>query len=336
MKKKLLAVALDAATCELMGFNDGHQVQFADGIPTVDDGLAFYVSQLSSVESKIYETKYKAITYQELIPVDTSDPEWADSFTYFYYDAVTVGKFIGANARDLPRSDISMGEQTEKLFYGGNSYGYSLDELRKSQAMGMPLDTTKGRASYRGFQEHAQRVAYKGDASRGLTGLFNHANVQKETGTVDFKAAGTSGAAMVADCNSLLVKVWQNSAETHVPGVLVLPSDVWAIMSNKRMDSGTDTTALQFLKKNNLYTDLTGQELQVKPNYEAKTAGDTGKPRMMAYELNDENLGMKMPMPWRSLAPQPKGLAIDVPAEYKFGGVFFRYPGAAAYKDLPN
>lgn len=336
MRKKLLAVALDNATCELLNVNDGHQVSFNDGLPTVDDGLAFFISQLSSVESKVYETKYKAITYAEFIPVDTSDPDHIDSFTYFYYNAVTAGKFIGANARDLPRSDINMGEQTEKVFYGGNSYGYSLDELRKAQALGVALDSTKAKESNRGFQEHAQRVAFGGDSDRKIYGLFNQPNVQKETGTVDFKAPATTGSAMVTDCNNLLIKVWQNSAESHVPGMLVLPSDVWAIMSNERMADGTDTTALQYLKKNNLFTDLTGQELVVKPNFEAKTAGDGGKPRMMAYELNAENLGMKMPIPWRSLAPQPNGLAVDVPAEYKFGGVFFRYPGAAAYKDLPN
>lgn len=335
MKRKLLTVSIDAATTEILNLPTGHQLSFTDGIPTVDDGIAFFISQLSSIDTRLYETKYTAITYQDFIPVDMSDGDEAESFTYFYYNAVTSGKFIGANARDLPRSDINVGEQTEKLFYGGNAYGYSLDELRKAQARNISLDTTKAQASFRGFQEHAQRVAYSGDASRKLTGLFNNPNIQKETGTVDWTDANTTGAEMVYDCNGLLVKVWQNSAETHVPNTFIIPSDKWAKMSNTRMADGTDTTALQYFMKNNLFTDITGQPLNVKPNFQAKTAGDGGKPRMMAYELNEENLGMKMPFAWRSIAPQPEGLTINVPAEYKFGGVFFRYPGAAAYKDLP-
>ena len=68
-------------------------------IATADDGLAFFVSQLSNTEAKIYETKYRNIVYQDFIPIDTSDPEWVDEVTYISYDAVTVGKFIGANAR---------------------------------------------------------------------------------------------------------------------------------------------------------------------------------------------------------------------------------------------
>lgn len=331
MKLNKISVALDSAIPQ-MGLDAGYTVSFDAGLPTIDDGLAFFVSQLSSVESKIYETKYRNIVYQEFIPIDTSDPDWVDEVTYFSYDAVGSSKFIGANADDLPMSDITAAKTTIPVFYGGNAYGYSLDELRKSQALNMSVDTLKGRMSFRAFQEHAQRVAFQGDADRGVTGLFNNANVQTDNSTVDWSTA--TGQEIVADMNSLLIKVWQNSAETHVPDTLLLPSDQWAIISNKRMDSGTDTTVLQFFKMNNLYKDMTGGELDIRPNFELKTAGAASAPRMMAYEKNDDNLGMKMPMAWRTLAPQANNLKIKIPAEYKFGGVFFRYPGSAAYRDF--
>lgn len=328
MKRKLITAAVDAAIQDMTGLSS---VSFMDGIPTVDDGLAFFISQLSSVEAKIYEAKYRSIVYKEFVPIDTSQPDWVDTVTYISYDAVTVGKFIGANAKDLPQSDINASKSTIPVFYGGNSYGYSLDELRKSQQLRIPLDTTKGRTSLRGFEEHAQRVAFSGDADRGITGLFNNANVQLANSLFDF-SAGT-GQAAVSYMNAVLLAIWQNSAETHMGNVFVLDSDNWAIISEKRMDSGTDTTVLEYFKKNNLYTARTNQPLTIKSNFELKTAGAGGVPRMMAYELNDENLVMHMPMPWRSLAPQPIGLRIEIPAEYKFGGVEFRYPGSAAYHD---
>jgi len=301
-------------------------------ISTADDGLAFFVSQLSTVEARIYETKYANIVYQDLIPIDTSDPEYIDNVTYFSFNAVTVGKFVGANARDLPQSDLDAAKSVIPVFYGGNSYGYSLDELRKSQALRMPVDVLKGKASFRGFQEHAQRVAFNGDSDRGITGLFNNANVQTDNSVVDWTTA--TGQEIVADMNGLLVKVWENSAHVHVPDMLILPSNRWAIISNTRMDSGTDTTILQFFMQNNLFTDLTGAKLNIRPNLQVKTAGVSSVNRMMAYELNDENLVMKMPLMWRALPPQPDGLRIEIPAEYKFGGVEFRYPGSAAYRDF--
>lgn len=311
--------------------DDGQTVSYDANLPTVDDGLSFFLSQLSQTEAKIYEAKYRNIVYQDFIPIDTSQPEWIDEVSYISYDAVTVGKFIGANAKDLPESDVNASKSSIPVFYGGNSYGYSLDELRKSQAMRIPLDTTKGRMSLRGFQEHAQRVGFFGDADRSITGLFNNANVALSNSLLNFTTA--TGQEIVSYMNALLIAVWQDSAETHLANMFVLDSDNWAILSEKRMDSGTDTTVLEYFKKNNLYTAKTNQPLTIMSNFELKTAGNGGVPRMMAYEMNDDNLVMHMPMPWRSLAPQPVGLRVNVNAEYKFGGVEFRYPGSAAYHD---
>jgi hypothetical protein len=321
MDKNMVTVTLDS----------GQVITFDARMMTVDDGLAFYISQLAALESKVYEVKYRGIVYQEFVPVDTSMPEYLDQIDYISYDAVTSGKFIGANARDVPQSDINANKSVIPVFYGGNSYGYSLDELRKSQQMRIPLDTTKGRASRRGFEEHAQRVAFQGDADRGVYGLFNNPNVQLSNSLLDFSVA--TGQQIVSYMNALLISVWQNSAETHLANVFVLDSANWAIISEKRMDSGTDTTVLEFFKKNNLYTAKTDQPLTVRQNFELKTAGTGGVPRMMAYELNPDNLVMHMPMPWRTIAPQAKGLRIETFAEYKFGGVEFRYPGSAAYHD---
>ena len=310
--------------------DSGVKVQFRDGIPTCDDGLAFYISQLSSVESRIYEAKYSNITYQDLIPVDMSDPEWVDTVSYVSYDAVTMGKFIGANGKDLPQVDIDASITHIPVGYGGLSYGYSLDELRRSQAMNVPLDVNKGKMANRGFQEHAQRTAYMGDAARGMGGLFNNANVSTDNSTLTWSTA--TGAELFADCNAPLITVNLNSQEVHIPNVLVIPSDRHAIISGQRMDSGTDTTVLEYLKKNNFYTATTGQELRIVPRLQLQDIVANG--RIMAYELNDENLTMKMPMAFRSLAPQPEGLRIDIPCEYKFGGVEFRYPGSAHYRDM--
>lgn len=304
-------------------------------IATADDGLAFYISQLASVEARIYEVKYRNIVFMDFIPVDQSDPEWVDTVDYISYDAVTMGKFIAANGRDLPESDITASKSTIPVGYGGNSYRYSLDELRKSQQTRIPVDVTKARMSFRGFQEHAQRVAFFGDSDRGMTGLFNNPNIPQDNSTLDYNTA--TGAEIVADMNGLLIEIWQGSAEVHLPSVLLLPSDRYAVVSNRRMDTGTDTTVLQFFRENNLYTDMTSSPLTIRPNFELKTANVAGTGgRMMAYELNEENLTMKMPLPWRPVAPQPDGLTVKVPAEYKFGGVEFRYPGAARYRDFSS
>lgn len=301
-------------------------------INSADSGLAFYISQLTNLEAKIYETKYRNIIYPELVPVDTSDPEWIDSVSYISYDAVTMGKFIAANGKDLPQSDIDANITTVPVGYAGNSYGYTVEELRKSQQMRIPLDAAKASAAFRGAQEHAQKVAFFGDSSRNMTGLLNNANLALDNSTVDWDVA--VGQDIIDDMNGLLIKVWNNSANVHIPDTLLIPSARYAQISSQRMDTGTDTTVLEFFKANNLFTSTTGQQITVKPLLELETAGATAGQRMVAYEKLPDNLFMKQPIPWRALAPQPQGLRIEVPCEYKLSGVSWRYPGSAAYRDF--
>lgn len=327
---------LDADLAERLGMDAGHTMQFADGLKTMDDGMGFYISQLANLEAKIYEAKYTNINFQEMVPVNTSVPEYVDSWDYISYDAVTLGKFIGSSADDLPSVQASANKTSVPIGYAGNSFDYSLDELRKTQQMRMPIDTIKGRAAFRGSQEHSQRVAYFGDAARNMTGLFNNPNLAVDNSTVNWATA--TGQEIVADMNSLLIEVWINSANTHVANTLALDSARYAQISSQRMDSGTDTTILEFFKKNNLYTTMTGAELRIFPRLQLSASVLTangvsgGKDMMMAYELNDDNLGMVNPIPWRPLAPQMKNLTVIVPCEYKISGVEFRYPFSAAYR----
>lgn len=337
MQRNKITVALDTAYPHL-GLDSGSQITFNDGLPTIDDGLAFYISQLASLESKIYEAKYTAINFAEMVPVVTDLPEWADSWDYISYDAVTLGKFIGSSADDLPNVALSANKSSVPIGYAGNMFDYSLDELRKSQQLRIPLDVAKARAAFRGAQEHMQRVAYFGDAARNMTGLFNNPNVATDSSTVDWTTA--TGAEIVEDMNSLLVEVWINSANTHLPNALAIDSNRYAQISSQRMDSGTDTTILQFFMRNNLYTTTTGQPLRVFPRLQltatvlaANGVSNSNKDRMVAYELNDDNLAMANPIPWRALAPQMRGLNIEVPAEYKCSGVSLRYPFSMAYRD---
>lgn len=311
----------------------GHSYTYDMDMPiqTADDGLAFFTSQLSVLESRVYETKYQKIRFQEFIPVDTSDPEWVDTITYISYDAVTMGKFIAANGKELPESDINASKSTIPVFYGGVAARWSLDELRKSQQLRMPIDTTKATVNYRGYQEHQQKVAYFGDSDRGITGLFNGANVATETTAVDFASA--SGTEIVDALNDALDSVYADSAETHIPNMQLVPQSIWKYLI-KPMNEYTDKTILEYYLENNLSRSL-GVNLTVQPVYQLNGIGTNSTGRIMSYEMNDENLVMKSPMPYRTIAPQPEGLTVKVPAEYKFGGVEFRFPGSAVYTDLP-
>ena len=208
-------------------------VSFDQALQTMDDGIAFYISQLAHLESTLYKTPYAEINYAELIPFMSDVPEWADSWDYVSYDGVTMGKFIGASAKDLPRVTVSANKTSVPIGYAGIGYDYSLDEMRKSAQMRMPIDTTKAELAFRGAQEHQQEIAYFGDAERKMTGLFNNPNLALDSFTVDL-FTGT-GAAIVAEVNNLLTTVWTNSQSIHLPNTFVITPDLYASWTSRRM-----------------------------------------------------------------------------------------------------
>ncbi len=319
-----------------LGLSAGQTVVFDDAIRTTDDGLGFYISQLAQVEPRIYETKYPNINFQELVPVNSAVPEWVDTVDYISYDAVTMGKFIGANADDLPNVALKAKKDSVPVGYAGNSFEYSLDELRKSQHLNMPIDTTMASAARRGAEEHMQRVAYFGDADRNMFGLFNHPNVTSDaTSALDWNGASVTGKQILDEINGWIGDVWNQGKGVHVPNTMVLAANRWTYLATTMAtEYAPDKTLLEILQSQNLYTRMTGQQMKIVPRFQLEGAGASGKDRVLIYENNAENLVMYIPMFWRPTAPQPRNLKIKVPAEYKVSGTEFRYPMSAAYFDL--
>lgn len=332
-------VTLDKAT-STGGYPAGHTVSFDARLPTIDDGMAFFISQLTALESRWYETKYPSVDFSELVSINTETPEWADSVAWRMYDGVTMGKFIGASADDLPRIAA-----TAKLFdapigYAGNEFEYSLDELRKSAFLGLPLDSSLARLARRGAEEHTQRVVYFGDADRGMTGLFNNPNVPTANSTLNWFDPATTALQILADVNVLLTTVYNNTKGVSVADTLVISANRWTLLTTMIASTlNPQYTAFDLIRDKNVYTARTGRPLKIVPRFQLTqeelqtnipgyTAGDI----LMAYENTPENLETHIPMFWRPVAPQPRGLKIVVPAEYKASGVQWRYPMSAAYR----
>lgn len=312
-------------------------------VPTVvadaDGGVAFYISQLAGLETTIYETPYGDITYlEDVIPV-AGIPEFATHWNYRSYDGVTLGKFIGANARDLPRVAQSAQMHQVEIGYAGVECHYTLDELRTTAATGMPIDAMQAELAYRGSEEHSQRVAYFGDAKRKMQGLFNSVNVTKTVAAFDIATA--TGQELFSVLNTPIFMVMKLSKKFHNPNTMLLPPSVWEAANNKLMTGFTDRTVMEHFIINNSYTLMTKKPLEIKIRFQleatelaAAGVSNGNKDRFMVYDKNARNLGLAKPIPFRMLAPQLGGLGITVPCEYKMSGTEFRYPLSAMYVDL--
>ena len=126
--------------------------------------LAAFNAQLTAFEIAVFEEEYDDIQYSQLIPVDTSAPEWVKGVTYASVAGVGQAKWINGGAQDIPSADITTGEVTTEIELGAIGYSYTLEEVSQSQLHNFPLDSSRASAAHRAAEEFIDKVALEGDA----------------------------------------------------------------------------------------------------------------------------------------------------------------------------
>ena len=291
----------------------------------------FFARQLEYIRSQTYDIKRVALSALTLMPVSTAIPEGASTHTYRQYDTVGMAKVIANYANDLPRADVTGKEFTNPIRSIGNSYGYSVQDIRAALFSGTNLNGKKAMAATRAHQEKINQLAFGGDVDNGLPGLLGNANVPEVTlaadGTGSSKAFSTKTAdKIVRDISALINKVVSQSKGIHRVNQVWLPIEQYALISTTQNSTASDTTILEFLQKNN-------PGVEFKQVVEMDAAGAAGADRMYAMENSIENWQLEIPMMIRQYAPQQKGLEFEVPVESRFAGVIIEYPLAFAFAD---
>ena len=302
---------------------------------TVDEatGLAFLLGQLSYIESKLYETKYKNITYPQVVPVSNEAGEAATSITYFFLDGRTVAKFVGTNSLDVPISEIGTNKVTIAVELAATGYQYSDEELRQAIFLGRPLPQLKANMARRGYEELAQRVCMVGDTTYNLPGFINNTNVTASS--TDDPGDGTefvnkTPQQILFSINDFMGDIFVDTLQIERPDTLALPTAQWNHIAGTPRSDNSDMTILKWLVANSPYLN---SEADVIPLTELTGAGAASTDRMMAYTKSMDKVVFHIPMPLKFTEPQRKGRGFEVPGEAKLSGVEFRYPGSARYAD---
>lgn len=296
---------------------------------TMDSGLAFLESNRAHVETKVYEKKYNKITYMDLIPVTMEAGEWAEAILYYSMDAHGAAKWIGDKSFDVPMAEIATSKTSIPVRTGGIGYGYSLEELGAAQMVNRPLTEMKASAARRGSEELIQKTAMSGDTELGFSGFINNANVPSGSATTGTWSTATADQ-ILADINELFSAINEDSNDNESADTLVLPIAQWNLIMTKPRATGTDTTIAQFIVQNSPWINSLDD---IKKIAELEGAGALGVDRMMAYTKDPDKVILHIPMPYRFIETQAKGLGFEVPGMFRLGGVEFRYPLSAAYSD---
>ena len=127
----------------------------------------FFNRELAYIKSKSYDAKYAELKGLTLIPISTEAGAGVNEIVYHQYRGVGFAKVIADYAKDFPRVDIYGIEKSVKVKGIGDSYGYSIKEIRASQRTGKGLDQRRAITARRAHDEMMNRMALKSNAVDG-------------------------------------------------------------------------------------------------------------------------------------------------------------------------
>ena len=302
--------------------------------------MSFLIRQAALIEPTVYAMRYQEIQYSQLIPVDTSAPEWIQSVTYFSMDAVGKADWFSGLAHDVPKVELTREKFETGVSMAAIGYGYTLEEIGTAQLLGMNLTADKATAARRVAEEKIDSVAFVGDAAKGFTGLVNASGPTASTAPADGTGSATTFASktpdqILRDVNGVLTGIFTGTYGAEIADTLLLPYSVLLDLSTRRIDAVNQTTILEWLQRNNIYTLTTGQPLTIRGVFGyLDTAGASSTKRMVAYRRSPEVLKMHIPMPFRFLPVWQTGpMRFDVPGIFRLGGVDIRRPKSVRYLD---
>jgi len=292
----------------------------------------FFARELEYVKAKSYDVKYKQLKGLMLVPMSTEANTGVRAITWTQYSGVGLAKFISDYANDFPRVDVQGQEFTVKPKGIGDSYGYSIKEIRESQYSGKRLDQRRADFARRAIDEKMNTTVISGDAATGLQGFINYSGITEDTviadGTGSSKLWSTKTPDQkVRDVTNLVNAVMNNTNGLEIPDTLLLPLVQYNDIANTRMGTNTDITILKWILNNSPVIK------RIEYLVELDGAGAGGTDRMMVGAFDDMHLTHEVPQPFEQFDPQQKGMSFEIPCHAETAGVIIYYPLAFAFGD---
>jgi hypothetical protein len=315
-------------------FNDAQQAQFG-----------FVVNQAFTINSQVYATRFPDLDFARLVYVDTSAPEWTPGIISFMSSTVGAADWFSGAAKDVPRADVTRDKSQVGVHMAAIGYGYNSEEVGQSQLLGIPLGPNKAEAARRAYTEFMWNLTLTGNTTKNLLGLGNQTSVttgaapSDGTGAVStwFDGSGASTktpAQIIRDINNVLTGVFTGSLTVEMADTLLLPYSTISYLSATPMSSTNSETIMAYILRNNIYTQMTGQQLTIRGVLGLDTAGTGNTKRMVAYANRQDVVKLHLPMPHRFLPVYQDGpTSFQIPGIFRTGGVEVLRPGAFRYLD---
>jgi len=292
----------------------------------------FFERELEQIKAKTYDKKYPELKIRKLVPVNSDVNPGAETITYWQYDEVGMAKIVESYSKDFPRVDVRKKQFSSPVKSLGDSYGYSIQDIRKAQMTGTPLEQRRANAARKAIMQLEDQIGSFGDADSGLQGLFTNPNTPELVLAAD--GAGSSKAfadktpdQILRDLNLMANTPVENTNGVETVDTLLLPVDQYTYIASTPRSANSDTTILEYFLTKNPFIQ------NVDHYYKLAGAGAGATDRMFSYRRDPDVMTLEIPQDFEQFPPQEEGMEYNVYCHERFGGVIIYYPLATLFAD---
>lgn len=295
--------------------------------------LAYVEGQRNIIEPVVNATVFPEVMYPALIPVDVSAPDWTRTITVRNTEMYGSAGWINGNADDIQVAGNKYGQSQTTVHMAGIGYAFGYEELAASMANGVNIANDDAIAARRVSEYFVDKVAFVGDADKGMQGLLNTSGVTTLSATAKFMTSTEDG--ILRDINKMLIGTATDTGYQVPADTLLLPYETMAYLASTPLSSKSGGTLLSFIQMYNVYTTTTGRPLTVRALSRLNKAATGGvNDRAVAYANDPSVLKMNLPMPHKFLPTFQTGvLNYVVGGILRVGGLDIRNKGAVRYID---
>lgn len=304
--------------------------------PHADAGESlFLIQELQAIEAKIAEQPLGPLDALNLIPLDESVPAGAREWGFDRITGYGIAQWVAADGKDLTRVEVKRERVTFPVKTMAAMYSFTREDLEAAAMANMPLDATLASEARRSIDSFKDKVWIEGDASVGMTGFLNDANVSIGSlahGKWDGTAATPDQ--IIAEINGYVFAVMRTTKKAFIPDTLVVPTGVYGYITTAPRSAQSDMTIWEFIRKNNPF--LKNLEMLLQSDTVANGGvgpGVSGVSRAVLYKRAPEVLTAKQAIGFDILPPVIAGFSMDTACRARIGGTCFRVPIAAVYLD---
>jgi hypothetical protein len=291
----------------------------------------FFARETEYIKTRTYDAKSPELKGLRLVPQAGDLPTGIEQITYRRYFEVGRAKVIADYAKDFPRVDTFAKEYTSKVVDIGDSYGYSIKEIRASMRSGKRLDQRRAITSRRTIERELNHITLRTDPIWGTYGLLDYPGITEAT----LPADGTGGSKswptksvdqMLRDLSIILDAVNVPTNGIEEADTVLMPLPTRNLLVNTRL--GDNTISLMKYIQDNF-----PQIKRIEWLNELRGIGAGGTNRIMAGKFDNEHLENQIVGDFEQLETEHVGGEYTIPCIATTGGIIIYYPMAFAYAD---